>query len=77
MMSKFSTNLINFIRKTYKTDEFVPLHAPIFSNKEKDYVIDAIDSTFVSTIGDYVSKFENQVANYTGVKYAVSGGKVN
>jgi len=72
MMSKFSTNLINFIRKTYKTDEFVPLHAPIFGNKEKDCVIDAIDSTFVSTIGDYVSKFENQVANYTGVKYAIA-----
>jgi perosamine synthetase len=71
-MSKFSINLVNFIRTTYNTNGFIPLHAPIFTKKEKDCVVDAIDSTFVSTVGEYVSEFENLVARFTGIKYAIA-----
>ena len=71
-MSEFSNKLINFIRTTYKSSDFIPLHAPVFSKKDKENVIDAIDSTFVSTVGEYVSKFENQVASFTGIKYAIA-----
>lgn len=64
--------LINFIRDYYKTSEFIPLHAPVFSGREKEYLVDTIDSTFVSSVGAYVERFETDVANYSGVPKAVA-----
>ena len=63
---------INFIRSLYKTAEFIPLHEPKFVGNEKAYVIDCIDSTFVSSVGQYVDRFEQMVAEYTGAKYAIA-----
>jgi len=71
-MSLFSKKLINFVRIIYETDDFIPLHAPLFNENDKNYVVDAIDSTFVSTVGEYVTKFENQVSNYVGTKHAIA-----
>jgi len=66
-------DLINFIRKTYnKPQGFIPLHEPIFEGNEKKYLMDCIDSTFVSSVGKYVDQFEQMVANYTGAKYAIA-----
>jgi aminotransferase in exopolysaccharide biosynthesis len=67
----FST-LIEFIRGLYATKKFIPLHEPIFSGKEREYVLDTIDSTFVSSIGEYVNEFEQSVESYTGIKYAIA-----
>ena len=64
--------IIDFIRNIYKTDGFLPLHEPKFIGSEKVYVNDAIDSTFVSSVGKYVTEFEEMVASYTGAKYAVA-----
>ncbi len=64
--------IIDFIRNIYKTDGFLPLHEPKFIGNEKVYVNDAIDSTFVSSVGKYVTEFEEMVASYTGAKYAVA-----
>jgi len=64
--------IINFIRKWYKTDSVVPLHAPLFIGNEKKYVIDSIDSTFVSSAGKYVDQFEDMVKNFTGASAAVA-----
>jgi len=64
---------VAFIRKQFNTPEaFIPLHEPRFVGKEKEYVMDAIDSTFVSSVGAYVDKFELEVARITGAKYAVA-----
>lgn len=71
-MKDFSSHLVSFVRSIYHTDDFIPLHAPIFDDKEKSLLIDAIDSTYVSTVGEYVTKFENEVANFVGTKYAVA-----
>ena len=65
-------SLVNFIRKLYNTDEFIPLHEPRFIGNEKNYLNDCIDSTFVSSVGKYVDEFEAKIANYTGAKYAVA-----
>ncbi|MCC6932932.1 MAG: LegC family aminotransferase [Deltaproteobacteria bacterium] len=65
-------NIVKFIRQVYKTEEFIPLHAPVFLGNEKRYLNECIDSTFVSYVGNYVTEFENQVASYTGVKHAVA-----
>lgn len=64
--------LIRFIRDTYKTDDFIPLHAPTFAGHERDYVMDTLDSTFVSSVGAYVERFEQQIAEFTGAGRAVA-----
>ncbi len=51
---------------------FLPLHAPIFQGKEREYVLDTIDSTFVSSVGTYVTRFEKMLCEITGSKYAVA-----
>ncbi len=65
-------DVIRFIRKIYNTEGFIPLHAPVFEGNEEKYVLDAIRSTFVSTVGEFVNKFEKEMAEYTGAKYAVA-----
>lgn len=48
------------------------LHEPRFAGNEREYLNDCIDSTFVSSIGPYVERFESDLAKYTGAKYAVA-----
>lgn len=62
----------SFVRSLYQTDDFIPLHAPSFSGNEKQYVLDTIDSTFVSSVGQYVNQFEENLSEYTGVSHAVA-----
>ncbi len=65
--------VIHFIRQTFQTPEgFIPLHEPRFVGNERKYVLDAIDSTFVSSVGEYVNRFETQIKEYTGAKYAIA-----
>ncbi|MBI5219586.1 MAG: LegC family aminotransferase [Bacteroidia bacterium] len=66
------SNEINFVREIYKTKDFIPLHAPVFSGNEKKYLNECIDTTFVSYVGRFVSLFEEKIATYTGAKYAVA-----
>jgi perosamine synthetase len=63
---------VDFIKSQFPGQEFIPLHEPRFTGNEKKYVIDCIDSTFVSSVGRYVDEFEKQIAAYTGAKYAVA-----
>lgn len=66
-------NLIKFIRKTFGVEkDFIPLHEPRFVGNERKYVLDAIDSTFVSSVGEYVDKFEKMMCKITGAKYAIA-----
>lgn len=71
-MGKRHQDIIDFIRSLYQTAEFIPLHEPKFIGNEKAYVTDCIDSTFVSSVGKYVDRFEQMMADYTGAKYAVA-----
>jgi perosamine synthetase len=63
---------IEFVREIYGTNDFIPLHEPRFSGNEKKYLMDTIDSTFVSSVGKYVDDFELAVAKYTGANYAIA-----
>jgi len=65
-------NVVDFIQELYQTKEFLPLHEPRFIGNEKKYVNETIDSTFVSSIGQYVTQFEEMVAKFSGAKYAVA-----
>jgi len=66
------TNLVEFIRELYQTQDFIPLHEPCFTGREKELVVECIDSTFVSSVGKFVDQFEQQLAEYTGAKYAIA-----
>jgi perosamine synthetase len=54
------------------TGENIALHEPCFRGNEWAYVKDCLDSTYVSSIGQYVDKFESMLADYIGVKRAVA-----
>jgi len=64
--------LTKFVKDLYQTEEFIPLHAPTFNGNEKKYINDTIDSTFVSSVGKYVDRFEQQIEQYTGTAKAIA-----
>lgn len=63
--------ITEYIHALYGTDGFVPLSVPVFKGNEKKYMEECIDSTFVSSVGKFVDRFEEMVAEYTGAKKAV------
>ena len=63
-------NVISFIKDLY-AQENVPLAVPKFIGNEKKYLNECIDTTFVSSVGQYVDRFEKDMAAYTGAKRAV------
>ncbi len=64
--------IIDFIRDQYSTNELIPLHAPVFNGRERELVLDAIDSSFVSSVGTYVDRFEQDMAKFTTSPRAVA-----
>ena len=64
--------IIDFIKQTFNTKEFIPLHEPKFIGNEKKYLNECIDSTFVSSVGKYVDRFEKEFASFVGAKYAIA-----
>ena len=65
--------IVHFIRSTFhEENEFIPLHAPQFHGNERNYVMDAIDSTYVSSVGKYVDLFEEMLCDITGAKHAIA-----
>ena len=64
-------NTIDFIKSIYGNNEFIPLAVPLFAGNEKNYLNECIDTTFVSSVGKFVDRFEEDMAEYTGAKRAV------
>ena len=62
---------IRFCQSLYKTEKPIPLHAPMFIGNEKKYLLECIDSTFVSSVGEFVDRFEKKMAEYTGALKSV------
>ena len=63
--------ITDFIHGLYRGGDFVPLSVPVFIGNEKKYLNECIDTTFVSSVGKFVDRFENDMAAYTGAKKAV------
>lgn len=63
--------VVKFVHELFGTEEFVPLHTPLFIGNEKKYLNECIDTTYVSSVGQFVDRFEEMVAAYTGAKKAV------
>ncbi|MDM5351416.1 LegC family aminotransferase [Lysinibacillus sphaericus] len=64
---EFADNVKRFYGK-----EFVPLHEPTFNDKEVEYVTDCVKTGWVSSVGAYVKRFEEDLAKFVGVKRAVA-----
>ena len=62
---------IDFIKSVYGNRDFIPLAVPVFVGNEKKYLNECIDTTFVSSVGKFVDRFEVEMAKYTGAKRAV------
>ena len=69
-MSDYSKT-IGFIKEVFGNQEFTPLAVPVFAGNEKKYLEDCIDTTFVSSVGKFVDRFEKDMAEYAGCKKAV------
>ncbi len=64
--------IVSFIKSLYPDENPVPLHAPRFNGNEKKYLVECIDTTFVSYVGEYVKLLEEHIRNFTGARYAVA-----
>ena len=62
--------ITNFVKDLFQ-EEKVPLAVPVFIGNEKKYLDDCINTTFVSSVGAYVDRFEKDVAEYTKCSHAV------
>ena len=67
-----SADIVKFIRELYKSNEFIPLHAPTFSGNELKYVTETIESTFVSSVGKFVDDFERKMESFTSTSRAIA-----
>jgi perosamine synthetase len=63
---------IDFIKEIYGREGYISLQEPRFWGKEKQYVVDAIESTFVSSVGEYVNRFEQMICEISGARYCVA-----
>ena len=63
--------ITDFVHDLYANRDFVPLSVPLFAGNEKKYLEECIDTTFVSSVGPFVDRFEKDIASYTGATRAV------
>ena len=64
--------ILQFIRTLYPNENPVPLHAPRFLGREKEYLTQCIETTYVSYVGQFVTDFEEHIKKLTGAHYAVA-----
>lgn len=65
--------IISFIRETFSEKEAqILLHKPVFSGKETDYVLKTLESTIVSSVGEFVNRSERMMAEIAGTSKAVA-----
>jgi perosamine synthetase len=54
------------------SDSFIPISKPFIGAREREFVLDALDSGWVSSIGKYIDEFEANFARYCGTEYALA-----
>lgn len=69
---EINRKIVDIVKEKFPNQDFIPLHTPTFGGNEKKYLNNCIDSTFVSSVGEFVNDFEKSIASYTGAKYAVA-----
>jgi perosamine synthetase len=71
MRSTLATQVVDTIRSVIGPDSAV-LHGPNFGGNEWRYLKECLDSTFVSSVGKFVDRFEMELADFTGAKRAIA-----
>lgn len=71
MHTEIIDRIVEAVRKVLGPGKH-PLHEPCFKGNELNYLRQCVDSTFVSSVGKYTERFENQLAEYTGAKRVVA-----
>lgn len=64
--------IVDHIRSIFHPEEFIPLHVPTFGGNEKKYLEACIDTTFVSSVGEFVDQFEIKLAEKLGAKKVIA-----
>jgi perosamine synthetase len=67
-----AVELTRVIKSIYDSPETVPLHEPRFDGAETQYLLECIDSTYVSSVGKFVSDFEQELQVTTGAKFVIA-----
>ncbi|MFT6973355.1 MAG: perosamine synthetase [Pontimonas sp.] len=70
-MTAIADDVVSLVREVV-SGERATLHEPVFRGNEKKYLLECIDSGYVSSVGEFVSRFEEDLATYVGAKYAVA-----
>ena len=68
----FTDAFMAMVREVFSTNQFIPLHAPRFMGCEKELILQTLESTFVSSVGECVEQFEEDIAQYTGAQFAIA-----
>jgi perosamine synthetase len=72
MRQELFTKITAFIKEQFPKQVFIPLHVPVFKGNEKKYLLETIDTTYVSSVGNFVKTFEEMMCDLTGANYAVA-----
>ena len=67
-----STQFISTIRSVVGNAPRIGLHEPDITDLEHKYVAECLTSTFVSSVGPFVTRFEAEIAEFTGSKHAIA-----
>jgi len=70
--SSFFSDFVKFVQNIYSNNGTIPLHAPVFEGNERAYILDTLETTYVSSIGEYVNDFENRISEFTGARFCVA-----
>jgi perosamine synthetase len=71
MRDSLAHEFVAAIRSVAGDEPVIGLHEPELGDVEKQYVAEALDSGFVSSVGEFVTQFENEIAAFTGARSAV------
>lgn len=71
-MTAVANALISYLRDDLRVQGTAPLHTPVFRGNERAYLADCLDSTMVSSVGEYVTRFEAEVARRSGCAHGIA-----
>lgn len=72
MRTSLFKEIVGFIKSQFPDQDFIPLHVPVFQGNERKYVLDTLETTFVSSVGGYVNMFEEMMCKITGAKHCIA-----
>jgi aminotransferase in exopolysaccharide biosynthesis len=70
-LAEQASSLVAVVRQVYG-EGAVQLHRPVFEGNERGYLVECVDSNFVSSVGAKVTEFEQQIAAFTGARFAIA-----